>query len=529
MYKLILGQQAIWNNAIVLLRVWVGVIFVYHGLSIFNSGNMQSFAKLLETENIPFPILSAWLCKSSEFIGGIFLIAGFLKRPASLFLIIDMAIATFVAGNGELLQNGRTPFILLVCCLIILLSSPDKWSIDSLLFRKHIKTRVFMTAVFLSFFLIGCGQATHSNKLKLSSTKYGITSIKVGNAPGSVEVGDFNHDSYNDLAVTSETDSSVTILLGNGKGGFTQPGNSPFFAGSIPNDICVADFNKDGNPDLAFANHERKYLTVLPGDGKGNFTQEKNSPVTTVGIPHVHGVAAGDFNNDGWLDLVTDSWGNDQVEVLFGDNNTSFGKQRRFFKVGKRPYQRLRVADVNGDMISDIITTNTEANNATVLLADGKGGFNEAVGSPFACGDNPFGIAIGDVNADGKPDLAIINSPSSMGEGKGEDGLTVLLNDGTGKFTILRGSPYPAGQNPNRVAMGDVTGDGLKDIVTSDYEGNKIYLSTMDKNESVLSQSAIKVGKHPKGVAIADLNGDGKGDIVVCNNADNEISIIWSK
>lgn len=374
----------------------------------------------------------------------------------------------------------------------------------------------------------GCGQTPHSNTEKTVAAPSDTIKIKVGNAPGSVEVADFNHDNFPDLAVTSETDSSVTILLGNGKGSFTSPGNSPFFAGSTPNDLCIADFNKDGNPDLAFPNHERKYLTVLLGDGKGNFTQAKNSPFTTEGMPHVHGIATGDFNNDGWPDLVTDSWGNDKVEVLFGDNTTSFGNQRKFFKVGNRPYQRLRSADLNSDGINDIVTTNTEGNNVTVLLADGKGGFNEAAGSPFPCGDNPFGIAIGDVNADGKPDLAIINSPSSMAEGKGKNGLTVLLNDGTGKYTMLKGSPFQAGQNPNRIAIGDVNGDGLNDIVTSDYEGNRIYLFIMDKAHRLTGKS-IATGGHPKGITIADLNNDAKADIVICNNADNNITIIWSK
>ena len=390
-----------------------------------------------------------------------------------------------------------------------------------------------MTNIFsltLSAFTIlfsSCGPTNnYSQNIVISSD---TQRIKVGNSPGSVEVADFNNDKFPDLAITSETDSSVTILLGNGKGGFTQSDNSPFFAGSIPNDICIADFNKDGNPDLAFANHDRKYLTVLLGDGKGNFKQAKNSPFPTEGKPHAHGIAAGDFNNDGWLDLVTDSWGNDQVEVLFGDNATSFGKQRKFIKVGKSPYQRLRAADLNGDGISDIVTTNSYGNNVTILLADGKGGFNEAIGSPFASGDNPFGIAIGDVNADGKPDLAIINSPSSMAGGKGKNGLTVLLGDETGKFTTVKGSPYEAGKIPNRIAIGDVDGDDVNDIVTSDNDSNNIYLFSMNRNGSFSSSKAITVGNHPKGVAIADFNGDGKSDIVVCNQLDNDITIIWSK
>jgi len=373
-----------------------------------------------------------------------------------------------------------------------------------------------------------CGQ---ENKLLSQNIPdpFHTIKIKVGRSPGSVEVADFNHDKFPDLAVTSETDSSVTVLLGNGKGGFTETANSPFFAGSIPNDISINDFNKDSNLDLAFANHEQKYLTVLLGNGKGNFIAAPKSPFPVEGIPHTHGIATADFNNDGRLDLVTDSWGNNQVEVLFGDSLDLFKKQGVFFKVGKRPYQRLRAADVNSDGIPDIVTTNTESNNATILLSNGKGGFYEPAGSPFACGDAPFGIAIGDINADGKPDLAIINSPGSMGEGKGKNGLTVLVGDGTGKFTTMKGSPFEAGKIPNRIAIGDVNGDGVNDIVTSDNDSNKIYLFLMNKNGTVLPGSAIIVGNHPKGVAIADLNGDGKYEIVVCNQLDDEISIITAK
>jgi DNA-binding beta-propeller fold protein YncE len=109
------------------------------------------------------------------------------------------------------------------------------------------------------------------------------------------------------------------------------------------------------------------------------------------------------------------------------------------------------------------------------------------------------------------------------------NGLTVLIGDGRGNFTMMKGSPFEAGKVPNRVAVGDVNGDRMKDVVVSDSDGNNITLWIMRKNGGVATRSQITVGNHPKGIAIADLNGDGKGDIVVCNNADNDISIIMSK
>jgi FG-GAP-like repeat len=391
-------------------------------------------------------------------------------------------------------------------------------------------TNIFPLAIsVLTTLFSSCGQTNSSssqNTIALSDT----IKINVGKAPGSVEVADLNNDKLPDLIVTSEQDSSVTILLGKGKGKFREAKGSPFFAGYMPNDIAIGDFNNDGNLDLAFANSDRKYLTVLFGNGQGGFVAAPKSPFPVEVIPHTHGIATGDFNSDGRLDLVTDSWGNNQIEILFGDSINGFKTPGTFFKVGKMPYQRLRVADVNMDGTVDIITTNLEGNNVTILLGNGKGNFNEATGSPFPCGDAPFGVAIGDVNADGKPDLAIINSPASTGGAStGTNGLTVLLGDGTGNFTMMKGSPYEAGKNPNRVAIGDVNGDGVNDIVTSDNNSNNIYLFLMNKNGSVLSSSAITVGNHPKGIVIADLNGDGKCEIVVCNNLDNDITIITGK
>jgi hypothetical protein len=356
-----------------------------------------------------------------------------------------------------------------------------------------------------------------------------IVDIKVCKSPGSVEIADLDHDSFNDLIVASETDSSVTILLGRKDGKFQEASHSPFYAGSIPNDIVIRDFSNDGNLDLAFANHEKKYLTLLIGNGLGSFRAAQGSPFPVKGIPHTHGLAAGHFNNDNQLDLVTDSWGNDQVEVLLGDREQFFQSETKFFKVGKRPYQRLRAGDINNDGADDIVTTNSEGDNVTVLLGDGRGDFKEATGSPFPCGDAPFGLGIGDLNKDGNQDLAIINSPGSMAEGKGRNGLTVLMGDGAGKFKTMDGSPFEAGKIPNRVAIGDVNGDGLNDIATSDNSSDRIFLFIMKMNGTSLMSSRMQVGKNPKGIAIADLNGDGKSDIVVCNQGDDSISIVMSR
>lgn len=353
--------------------------------------------------------------------------------------------------------------------------------------------------------------------------------ISVGAAPGSVELADFNGDGRLDVIVVNEQSNNATVLLGDGKGGFANAKGSPFPAGQGLNDIAAGDFNGDGRPDLAFANHEQKALTVFLGDGQGGFSPAPGSPVAVTSNPHTHGVASGDFNGDGKLDLVTDDWGEDKVTVVLGDGRGRFASPGAQFAVGRMPYQRVRARDVTGDGKADIVTTNLEGDSVTVLVSDGRGGFQQSSGSPFPCGDSPFSIAVGDVDKDGKPDLAIVNSPSSAGGRSGKDGLTILLGDGKGGFKRMAGSSFAAGRIPNRVAIGDVNGDGVADVAVTNTGSNDVTLFLMSDKGKVAASSAIAVGRSPKGIAIGDLNGDGKADIVVANNGDDNIAVLLSK
>jgi FG-GAP-like repeat len=354
--------------------------------------------------------------------------------------------------------------------------------------------------------------------------------IPVGKGPGAVMLADVNHDGKLDILVANVESETLTVLLGDGKGHFVVAPGAPISTGKAPNDIAAGDFNGDGNLDLVIANTGTPYLTILLGDGKGGFKPSAHSPFATTSNPHVHGVAVGDFNGDGKLDVVTDSWGNNQILMFAGDGAGNLNLPGKTLNVGKRPYERLRVADFNKDGIPDVVTTDLDQNAVTILLGDGHGGFRDASGSPFAAGIGPWAVAIDDLNKDGNLDLVVIPYAPEVKDPK-QLGMTVLLGDGKGGFRTMRGSPFSLARcgGPQLVAVGDLNGDGLRDVVVSCAQSNSLlfYMGTREGGFQISSRSLKDIGW--SGMAVGDLNGDGKDDVVVSNNGSGTITILWGK
>jgi hypothetical protein len=344
--------------------------------------------------------------------------------------------------------------------------------------------------------------------------------LPTGHSPASIAVADLNHDHHLDLIVANFADGTLTVLFGDGKDHFAPAPGSPFACGPSPNDIAVADLNGDGNPDLIVANTETPYITVLLGDGRGGFAPSPHSPFTTQSFPHVHGVVAADFIGNGKPAVVTDSWGHNQILMLPGDGTGNLMPPGVLFPTGKRPYQRLRSADFNRDGRPDIVTTDMDDNAVSILLSDGRGGFRQPAGSPFPAGKAPWEVVIDDLNRDGNLDLAVIPYDRDLTDPR-QLAVAILLGDGRGGFAA-RPDPHSGPlslegcRGPNRVAAGDVNGDGYPDIVVSCAQDNRLIVFWGSK-DGAFERSTEDVQTGWSGLAVADLKGDGKSEIIVSN------------
>ncbi len=183
---------------------------------------------------------------------------------------------------------------------------------------------------------------------------------------------------------------------------------------------------------------------------------------------------------------------------------------------GSNPWG-VAVADVNGDGKPDVFTANVNSSSVSVLLGNGNGSFQSPMPSPVN-GSNPYGMAVVDVNGDGKPDVLTANYNSNT--------VSVLLGNGNGTFQ--NPASYPVnGSTPYSLAVADVNGDGRPDVLTANTSSSTVSVLLGNGNGSFQNPATYPVnGSSPWGVAVADVNGDGRPDVLTANAGSSSVSVL---
>lgn len=354
----------------------------------------------------------------------------------------------------------------------------------------------------------------------------------VGPGAYALAVGNFNRDGIADLAVTSNDDGTVTILLGKGDGTFTRATGSPVSVGSEPVALVAGDFNGDGWVDLAVANYGDGTVTILLGNGDGIFTQAAGSPITVGTEPR--SVATADFNGDGIEDLAVANYGDGTVTILLGKGDGSFAQASGSpVSAGITPFS-VAPGDFNGDGVPDLALANGSSDTVTILLGSGDGSFTQAANNPVTPGFAPTFVAVGDFNGDGTADLALVNN--------GNKAVTILLGNGDGTLAQAPNSPIDVGDSPYSIAVGDFDGDGIADLAVANACGNgptcaaSSYKGTItilqgngDGTFTPASGSPVPAGNWPISIAAVDFNGDGIPDLAIANYGSGAVSVLLTQ
>jgi hypothetical protein len=177
---------------------------------------------------------------------------------------------------------------------------------------------------------------------------------------------------------------------------------------------------------------------------------------------------------------------------------------------------------VNKDGKLDIATPNVGSNNVSVLLGNGMGGFTAAAGSPYRVETRPYYIAIGDVSGDGKPDLITTHDDINL--------MSTLLGDGRGGFSSPPQSPFDLRLRAFKLVAADVNKDTRMDLVIGTESSNSVSVLLGNDAGSyiVAAGSPYAAGRNPR-VATGDVNNDGKLDIITANNGSSDITVLLGK
>jgi hypothetical protein len=323
-----------------------------------------------------------------------------------------------------------------------------------------------------------------------------------GSNPVALATGDINGDGKLDVVTANKGSNAISLLLGNGHGTFRLA--TVFLAGKSPDAILAVDLNGDGTLDLVVADKDDNTISVLFGNGKGGFPVARNYAAGPGPVALANGDCTGNYH----VNLAVADNGSNTVTLLLNDGKGNFTPGGTVTVINNPT--SVAVADFNRDGFDDIATVSGSFSHLDVNLNNHDGTFATAVN--YGTGFCANSVVVGDFTGTGQPDLAVACTfPSG-------NGVSILLGNPDGTFRQF--TNYTVAQTPITLAVADLNGDGIQDIVTANGQfANNSVSVLMGKGNGTFSALRVwTAGESPVAVAVGDVNGDGIPDVITANS-----------
>jgi len=337
--------------------------------------------------------------------------------------------------------------------------------------------------------------------------------IAVGSGPNGIITADLNGDGILDLAMSSWFSNSISLLIGDGAGGFDTL--SQLVVGVNPVDITQADFNHDGAIDLAVANYGQATIRVALGDGLGNF--DLRDPIVIGSGPVA--LTASDFNGDGNIDIAVSLAGAPTVTILLGDGAGEFTITDVITLPAGSVLEGIIHGDLNQNGTQDLMVANPGADTVSVLNGNNTGQFT--FGPEIPVGLDPREMTLTDLNADGLKDLAVLNN--------GEGSVSILIRNEAPEAGFTSIAPISVGNQPWAIAHADFNLDGAEDLAVANYLDHTVSILIGKNSGEFDALATIPVGAYPRGFAEGDFNQDGAIDLAVTNLHGASINVLLNQ